>query len=61
MKNLGNALVILGVLIVIYAIAGRLIGQPGITLGQLQLKASSGITMATFCVALGIAVKMWDK
>ena len=62
MKGLGNALVILGVVVVLYSILGRFMGRgPGIGLGIIHIKAASGIAMATFCVALGIAVKLWNQ
>ena len=62
MKSVGNTLVILGLLILIYSIIGRFfIGGPAIGLGFIKLKAISGVTTATFCVLLGIAVKLWDQ
>ncbi len=61
MKGLGNILTILGVVLVIYSIIGKFIGEPTIGFGLLSIKAVSGITMAIFLVVLGIAVKLWDK
>ena len=62
MKGLGDALVIFGVLLVLYSIIGRFfIGGPEIGLGFAKLKAISGVTAATFCVLLGIAFKLWDQ
>jgi hypothetical protein len=62
MKGLGNTLIIAGVLLVLYSILGRFVGKgAGIGLGIVNIKAASGIVMATFCVALGIAAKLWNQ
>ena len=61
MKKLGNALIVIGVLLCAYSLFGRFYGAPTIGFGVIHLRASSGIIMATFLVALGIAIDMWGE
>lgn len=61
MKNLGNALTIVAILMVIYSILGRYVGAPTIGLGLFKINAISGVIMAIFFIVLGIAIKLWDQ
>jgi hypothetical protein len=61
MKGLGKILVIIGVLLCIYSVAGKFVGAPTIGLGLIELDAISGVIMAIFIIVLAIALKDWHN
>ncbi len=61
MKNLGNMISALGILVFIYSIAGRFIGAPTIGLCVIPLSASTGIIVGNGIMLIGIIINRWGK
>ena len=61
MKKSGNALIVIGILVVIYSIIEKFTGKATINLGQIEIHAISGIIVANTLMLLGISLKIWNK
>lgn len=61
MKRSGNILIVIGILLVIYSIIEKFIGQATINLGQIEIHAISGVIIANTIILLGISLKIWNK
>ena len=61
MKNLGNVISVLGILVFIYSIAGRFIGGPTIGLGIIHASAPTGIIVGNGIMLIGIIINRWGK
>lgn len=61
MKGLGNVLVAIGVLLILFSVVGKFVGGPTIGLGLVDIDAISGIIMANSILLIGIFLKLWEK
>ena len=61
MKTLGNALAVIGILLVLYATLGRFIGNPTIGVGIVRIQAGSGLVMANSLMLISLLIKLSGK
>lgn len=61
MKNLANLLIVIGVLLVVYAILGRFVGGATIGLGVLRMQASTGLIAANSLMLVAVLIKLSVK
>lgn len=61
MKTLANIIAVLAILLFIYSILGRFVGETTIGLGVIKALPRSGIVVANFFMLLAIMVKLWSK
>ncbi|MFH1790800.1 MAG: hypothetical protein ABH885_02310 [Candidatus Omnitrophota bacterium] len=61
MKAIANVLALLGILLVVYAIAGRFIGVPQIGRGIIAVNAGSGVMTGNALMLVAIVLKLWSK
>ena len=62
MKQLGNLVAILGILLFIYAVVGRFLGGAAtIGMGIIQLRAASGLVMANSLMLIAVLIKLSEK
>ncbi len=62
MKKAGNALAVLGIILIIYSILEKyIIGTDVIKWGAMEIDAISGVIMANALMLIGVSVKLWDK
>lgn len=61
MKNLVNVLGVVGILLVIYSILGRFVGDATIGLGIVKIQAVSGLTLANSIMLIAILIKSMGK
>lgn len=61
MKNLANALGVIGILLVIYSVLGRFIGDATIGLGILKIQALSGLVFANCIMLIAVVIKLIGK
>lgn len=61
MKNLGNLLAVIGILLVIYSILGRFVGSATIGLGIVQVQATSGLILGNSLMLIAVLIKLTGK
>ena len=61
MKNLGNAVIIVGLLLFVYAVTARFVDARTIGYGLITASSQSGIIVANSIMLIGIIIKQWDK
>lgn len=61
MKNLANALAVIGILLVIYSVLGRFVGDATIGLGILKIQALSGLVLANSIMLIAVVIKLTGK
>lgn len=62
MKQTGNVLIALGILVIIYSILEKfLIGPETINIGRFEVDAISGVILANSLLLIGIAAKLLVK
>ncbi|NQT90564.1 MAG: hypothetical protein HQ558_04845 [Candidatus Omnitrophica bacterium] len=61
MKNLANLLALVGILLVIYSVLGRFIGNQTIGVGILKVQAQSGLLLANSLMLIALLAKSNGK
>ena len=61
MKNLGNLVAAIGMLMFVYSVAARFISSPTIGFGLIEASASSGILTANGIMLIGLIIREWGK
>jgi len=61
MKNLGNLISAMGILLFVYSIVGKFIGGPTIGLGFLVTSSLSGMVFGVGLMLIGMIAKDWEK
>lgn len=61
MKNVANLLAVIGILVVIYSILGRFLGDATIGLGLFKIQAASGLVLANSLMLIAVLIKLTGK
>ena len=61
MRNLGGIVSAIGILVFIYAFAGRFVGRPTIGLNIVEVSATAGLVVANSMMLIGIIITLWDR
>jgi len=61
MKNFGNLISAAGIILFVYSIVGRFVGDYTIGLGVVKAAASSGMIAGIGVMLIGIIAQNWEK
>ena len=61
MKNLSTVIAVAGILLAVYSVIGRFVGDPAIGLGIIPIKAKAGLILANSLMLVSVIMKQREK